>query len=98
MIGTFRLIAFDEGGVAGPSENLRLVCESEGGGKVAIWGRDGSRHNIDVVLDAGVPCTVECDYTTQIPQWAREFGHTQWVSQNSSVQIVEQRKAEAQRP
>ena len=32
-----RLIGFDEGGVCG-KQNLRLVCNLESGGKLAIWG------------------------------------------------------------
>ena len=37
---TFELIAFDEGGVKGSPESLRLVCLIKGGGKLAIWGKE----------------------------------------------------------
>ena len=56
--GLFRLVDLDEGGVAGSPDNLRLVCLLHGGGKLAIWGQAGSRNNIDIVLKAGIPCTV----------------------------------------
>ena len=37
--GTFRLTAFDEGGVRGSAEHRRLVCIVESSGKLAIWVR-----------------------------------------------------------
>ena len=98
MIGTVKLIAFDEGGVAGPAEHRRLVCEIEGGGKVAVWGRDGSRHNIDAVLNAGTPCTIECNWRVPNPEHARKYEHTHWVMEDSPLRIVKDGKAEAKRP
>ena len=90
MTGAFRLIAFDEAGpVEGPSTNRRLVCAIEGGGKLAIWGSDDSRQNIDAVLRTGLPCTVECTWREPNRQHAEKYGHTHWVRQDSSFRIVE---------
>lgn len=95
MTGTFTLIAFDEQPHvrAGPTGQLRLVCRLKGGGKIAIWGSEGSRRNIDAVRAAGLPCIVECGYTERLPRWAREeYGHTQWVDQHSDLHVVEEGK------
>jgi hypothetical protein len=86
--GTFRLVAFDEGGVAGSPENRRLVCLVDSGGKLAIWGKDGARRNIDAVLKAGVPCTVECEWRPPNPVHAEKFGHTQWVREDLHLAVV----------
>ena len=87
--GTFRIVAFDGGGVRGPPDNLRLVCVLESGGKAAIWGRQGASGNIDKVIQAGVPCTVECDYREPGDIQARKYGHTHWVRQDLELKIVE---------
>ena len=86
--GMFRLITFDEGGVNGTPENLRLVCRIQGGGKLAIWGKAGSRRNIDAVLSAGLPCTVECEWREPNPIQAQRFGHTQWVREDLDLKVV----------
>ena len=96
MTGTFTLIAFDEDEPhvrLGPTGQLRLVCRTDGGGKIAIWGSDDSRRNIDVVLVEGLPCTIECGYTESLPPWARTYGHTQWVRQHSDLQVVGEGKS-----
>ena len=90
MQATFYLVAFDEGGVKQNPENrekLRLVCQIEGGGKLAIWGSPHARANIDTVLAAGVPCRVLCDYTAPAP-WALVYGHTHWVPEAGQLSIV----------
>ena len=90
MQATFYLVAFDEGGVKQNPENrekLRLVCQIEGGGKLAIWGSPHARANIDTVLAAVVPCRVLCDYTDPAP-WARVYGHTHWVPEAGQLSIV----------
>ena len=94
-LDTFRLIALDEGGVRGSPAHRRLVCNIEGAGKLVIWGRDGSRRNIDAVLSAGLPCTVECESSSPRPEMARRFGHTHSVSPNAELQIVNNRKRAA---
>ena len=85
---TFKLIGLDEGGVQGSLDNpnLRLVCHIEGGGKLAIWGMVGSRENIDKVLNAGMPCEVECDCIPPAA-WASRYGHRQWVPQGNKLHI-----------
>lgn len=86
--GTFRLVAFDEGGVMGTTQNRRLVCLIESGGKLAIWGKDSARRNIDAVLAAGLPCTVECSWREPNPIQAARFGHTQWVREDLDLKII----------
>ena len=59
----FYLVGYDEGGsrqTEGAAGTKRLVCNIEGGGKLAIWGREGNTVNIDAVLGAGRPCVVRC--------------------------------------
>ena len=60
----------------------------EGGGKLVIWGRDDSRLNIDAVLSAGVPCTVECEYRPPAPAQAEKFGHTHWVPAGARLRLI----------
>ena len=85
----FRLISFDEEPpVQGTPANLRLVCRLQGGGKLAIWGKAGSRRSIDAVLAAGVPCTVECEWREPNPIQAEKFGHTQWVREDLDLKVI----------
>lgn len=86
--GRFRLVGLDEGGVAGSPDNRRLVCNIDSGGKLAIWGKDGARRNIDTVLRAGVPCTVECQWREPNPVHADKFGHTHWVREDLELKVV----------
>ena len=91
---TFRLIGFDEGGekVGRDSGRRRLVCNIDGGGKIAIWGSKDSRCNIDSVLNAvknaGFPCDIQCEYRPPEP-WAEEYCHTHWVPENGDLHILE---------
>ena len=85
---TFRLTAFDEGSVTGTPDNLRLVCLEESGGKLAIWGKQGARRNIDAVLKTGMPCTVECEWREPNPTHAAKFGHRYWVREDFSLKVV----------
>ena len=94
----FRLIAFDEsGGVQFTLEALRLVCLMDSGGKLAIWGSNENRRNIDLVLQNGVPCTVECEYI-EPAAWAFVYGHTHWVPESRSLRIVASEKTEERPP
>lgn len=86
--GTFRLIGFDEGGVMGTPDNLRLVCLTQSEGKLAIWGKQGARRNIDAVLNAGMPCTVECEWREPNPIHADKFGHRYWVREDFRLNVV----------
>jgi hypothetical protein len=87
----FRLISFDEGGVSGSPAHRRLVCLAEGGGKIAIWGREiplNNMRNIQVVLAAGLPCTIQCDHQPPGQEEAEKFGHTHWVREDFSLRVV----------
>ena len=86
--GTFRFVRFDEDGVAGKPDNLRLVCITDTKQKVAIWGQAGERSNIDAVLGAGLPCTVETEWRDPSPFYAERFGHTHWVRQDFRLVVT----------
>ena len=87
--GVFRIVRFDEGGEkVGPKGDLRLVCNVEGGEKIAIWGSEHSRNNIDAVLKAGLPCNIECEYRPPGP-FGKKFGHTHWVPEDCHLRILE---------
>ncbi len=88
MYNTFTLIAFDEGGVKGSPSNLRLVCNTEKGDKIAIWGDRKNRQNIDTVLDAGLPCKVSCKYREPKLDHAKQYGHTHWVKQDFPLRVL----------
>jgi hypothetical protein len=90
MRETFRIVALDEGGVRGTPDNRRLVCVLDHGGKLAIWGRDGARENIDKVLSAGLPCSVECEYRPPNEIQAEKYGHTHWVQQDFALTVLRQ--------
>lgn len=80
--GLFYLVGFDEDGeMEGARGAKRLVCNIEGGGKLAIWGSEWNRANIDAVLAAGLPCIVRCACAEPQP-WGEEYGHTHWVPQH----------------
>ncbi len=88
MIHTFTLTAFDEGGKQGSPDHLRLVCNIEGGGKLAIWGNKDSHENIDTVLNAGVPCKVVCKWSKPNPEHAEKYGHTHWVGEDFPLRLL----------
>lgn len=86
--GRIRLIAFDEpSGVQRTPECLRLVCLMDTGGKLAIWGSDENRRNIDLVLKKGMPCAVGCEYIGP-SEWGLVDGHSHWVPEHRSLRIV----------
>ena len=88
--GEFHLVRLDEAGPCGPDDKRRLVCVTDSGGKLAIWGQEvpvRNMRNIDAVLKAGMPCSVECDYS-EPGDWAARFGHTHWVEQHSALRVL----------
>lgn len=88
--GRFRVVRFDEGGPKGDSKNRRLVCVTESGDKLAIWGQEvptNNMRNIESVLNAGVPCTVECQYRKP-EEWAVQYVHTHWVAQHDALRVI----------
>jgi hypothetical protein len=86
----FQVVGFDQGGINGEATLRSLVCETDSGGKLAIWGQEAPTRemaNIEAVLQAGVPCTVECE-CEEPAEWATDFGHTHWVEQNSVLKVI----------
>jgi hypothetical protein len=86
--GVFRLVRLDEGGVQGTAENLRLVCITDRDEKVAIWGKQGGRGNIDTVLKAGIPCVVDAEWREPGDVQARKFRHRYWVREDCALCVV----------
>lgn len=85
--GTFHLTGFDEGGVRGSARHRRLVCLIASGGKLAIWGKDGARKNIDTVLRAGMPCVIECEYREPNQTHAAQYDHRYWVREDCTLVV-----------
>jgi hypothetical protein len=85
---TFRLIGFDEGGVRGTPDSLRLVCLLEGSGKLAIWGKANNSKNIEKVVAVALPCSVECEYRPPATVQAERFGHTHWVREDFNLRVL----------
>ena len=87
---SFRLIGFDEGGPReGPNGDLRLVCNVQSGEKIAIFGSVQDRSNIDAVLNAGIPCTINCETRPPADWAASQYGHTHWIPESVTLHIVE---------
>lgn len=86
--GVFKLVGFDEGGVRGSAEHRPLVCLLHPEGKLAIWGSDQHRSNIDRVIAAGPYCTVGCEYQASGDDQARNYGHTHWVQQTFDLKVL----------
>ena len=91
---TFRLIAFDESGPQGTSSNCRLVCNIDGGGKLAIWGGKESMDNINAVVRAGMPCSVACESIPPPQTFRQRYGHSHWVPESARLRVVEETRSE----
>ncbi len=87
---TFHIAGFDEQGVRGKPDNLPLVCLGQADGKVAVWGKDTSRRNIDAVLSAGPRCSFEADWIEPPEDFKRKFGHQYWVPETAHLKVIEQ--------
>lgn len=86
----FYLVGYDEGGsrqTEGAAGVKRLVCNIEGGGKLAIWGREGNTANLDAVLAAGLPCVVRCMCEEPDPWAAEKYGHTHWIPGGARLEV-----------
>ena len=86
---SFQLIGYDEGGLReGPKGDLRLVCNTQSGEKIAIFGSKQARGNIDAVINAGMPCVINCE-TRPPANWAIDrFDHTHWVPEGLELHII----------
>lgn len=92
MKGRFTAVEFEEGGPKpsreDPVERIRLVCMTDSNEKLVFWGKKGNTTNIDRVMQAGLPCQIECEYH-EAQEWAKsQYGHDYWVGQDAEVRIV----------
>jgi hypothetical protein len=69
------------------SVHRRLACLVEGSGTLVLWGTDGNIQNIDVVLEAGFPCLIACDWEDP-PAWAQALGQAYWVPETAHVRVI----------
>lgn len=86
-----RLVGYDEGGISGNDERMRLVCQIEGGGLIAIWGRTkptNEMRNINAVISAGLPCIIECDVRIPNRAHSEKFGHAHWVPEDAYLKVA----------
>ena len=86
----FHLVGIDEadGKRESARGSMRLVCRIKGGGKLAIWGSSGNTTNIDLVLQAGFPCTINCQWR-EPSSWAmKKYGHTHWVPEHADSEVT----------
>jgi hypothetical protein len=70
-------------------KHYRLVCKIDGGGKLAVWGRDGNTANVAQVRqwidDHGFPLTISCVWT-EPEEWAsKKYGHTHWLAEGDVI-------------
>lgn len=85
---TLQIVGFKEGGKkVGRDGNHRLVCNIKGGGQIVIWGKE-SMDNINAVLNAGLPCTVECDTIIPPKKWRTQYGDTHWVPEYHDLRVL----------
>lgn len=91
-IETFTFLAYDEGGMkVGPTGAHRLVCVADSGAKVVIFGRERSMKNINAVLEAGLPCMVQCETHPASQSTDRFADHTHWVWEYSMHDVASAR-------
>ncbi|MDE0332483.1 MAG: hypothetical protein OXL41_11500 [Nitrospinae bacterium] len=89
---TFTFISYDEGEMkVGPDGAHRLVCVTESGAKVAIFGSAQNLENVNTVLDARLPCVVRCKTRTPADYATKRLGHTHWVSEDSTLEAMPRR-------
>ncbi len=69
--------------------NLRLVCITDSQEKIVFWGTlRKNRINIDKVLQKGIPCEVECEFTEPKEFFRNQFAHKYWVPEDAQVTIL----------
>ena len=65
------------------------MCNALSGDKIAILGSMQNRNNIDAVLNAGIPCSVNCETRPPADWAASQYGHTHWIPESVTLHIVE---------
>jgi hypothetical protein len=81
------LVSIDDRRTDDP-RHYRLVCNIEGGGKLAVWGRNGNTANMTMVQgwikEFGFPLLVSCVWQEPEP-WSRKYGHTHWLEETHVI-------------
>ena len=84
----FKIVGYADGGVQKDSSGrLMLVCYADSGESIGFSGRPGLRYNIDTVLAAGLPCTVECRAVRPSASMRRWYGHTFFVREGEPARV-----------
>ena len=87
--GTFKLVRFDESGVAGNSEHRRLVCVTDENEKLVIWGKEPNEMaKINSVLSAGLQCNISCEYRDPNEVHRQQYGHDYWVREDHKLEVL----------
>ncbi|MYE00764.1 MAG: hypothetical protein F4Y03_05710 [Alphaproteobacteria bacterium] len=85
---TFTFVAHDEGGLmTWLPGTYRLVCVADTGEKVVVFGSEPHLGNVLAVLEAGLPCFVQCETHPAPPAANYAYGHTHWVLQDGALEI-----------
>ena len=85
MSEIYRLTEYDEGGEKGDSDHRRLVCVTDSGLKIAIFGSRENREHIDAVKNAGLPCVIHCE--TRPPEDYATKWHDHWVREDAYFEV-----------
>ena len=94
-IEKFTFVGYDEGGVMiGPTGAHRVVCVTDSGAAVVVFGRESDMKNINAVLEAGLPCSARCETHPASRTARRIAGHTHWVWQHGMLEVVPSRPDE----
>lgn len=85
---TFRLIGRDDEWSRDRPGNRRLICQIEGGGRLAIMGTEDDLENMHKVAEAGFPCVVAC-VRSEPKEWQRRVrGYTDVVNARDALRVV----------
>ncbi len=84
----FTLIGQDPGSGAGGRRTRRLLCLTEDGATLAIWGRHGNTAHIEAIEAAGFPCTISCDWREPTAWETEKYGHTHSLDENAYLKVL----------
>ena len=88
---TFTIISRDDSGVLEtPDGILRLLCRTQLGQTICIYGDGQLRANIDVILNATLPCVVIGTPQACASRQISRYGYDLWFPINSRIRLVGQ--------